>query len=160
MNLIHIAGHLGADAEARYTASGKKVINLRVASRTRKGGNDDTIWWRVTLWGDQWDKMVPYLKKGAGVMIIGEFHKPEIFTDREGKPQPSMDITAVHLQFSPFGKPGGRESHEGESGQTGAQPPFGGHAQEAPAAANPYMAFPGAQAGSAKGETFDDEVPF
>lgn len=106
MNQMTIAGHLGADPEVRFTSSGQKVTTLRVAARVRKGSKgDDTIWWRVTIWGEQFDKMIPYLKKGSPIMVFGELSKPEIFTDREGRPQVSMNITAYHLMFSPFGRP-------------------------------------------------------
>ena len=104
MNLIHIAGHLGADPEVRFTSSGQKVTTFRVAARVRRGGADETIWWRVTVWGEQYDKMIAYLKKGSGIMVVGEMNKPEIFTDREGRPQVSVSVTAVHIMFSPFGR--------------------------------------------------------
>lgn len=159
MNFINIAGHLGADPEVRFTSSGKKVTTLRVATRTRRGqNNDDTIWWRVTVWGEQYDKMISFLKKGSPVVVFGELHKPEIFNDREGKPQISMEITASLLQFSPFGKPG--ESRQEGQHQAGPAAPFGvphpQQNQEAPA--NSY-----AQRGTGpkpQGDTFDDEVPF
>jgi single-strand DNA-binding protein len=162
MNFIHIAGHLGADPEVRFTANGKKVTTMRVACRTRKGQNEDTIWWRVTVWGEQYDKMIPYLKKGSPIVVAGELHKPEIFTDRDGKPQPSMEITASHIQFSPFGKPGGTPGSPAEGQQHGHSQPSGG----APASSfgafpegptSPYMPGPAA---SPKGDTIDDEVPF
>lgn len=165
MNFIHIAGHLGADPETRFTSTGKKVTTLRVATRTRKGQVDETIWWRVTIWGDQYDKMLAFFKKGSPIVVAGELQKPEIFNDREGKPQVSMDITAAYIQFSPFGKPGTGSSAEGEhmhqtpQGQknmAGSSPPFGSFPESTP---NPYMpSFPAASSG--KGETFDDEIPF
>lgn len=167
MNFIHIAGNLGADPEVRFTSSGKKVTSLKVATRSRRGknGEETTIWWRVTIWGEQFDKMVSFLKKGSAVMVYGDVHKPEIFTDREGKPQVSLDITAVHIEFSPFGKPGGSQPAGGEGQQqqahSGPAAPFG--VPPTDGAANPYMGFQqGAKAGAAqgKGETFDDEVPF
>jgi single-strand DNA-binding protein len=101
MNQTFIAGHLGADPEVRFTSSGQKVTTLRVGARARK---DETIWWRVTIWGEQFDKMITYFKKGSSIMVFGELSKPEIFTDRDGKPQVSMNITATNLLFSPFGR--------------------------------------------------------
>lgn len=168
MNFIHIAGHLGADPETRFTSTGKKVTTLRVATRTRKGQVDDTIWWRVTIWGDQYDKMIPYFKKGSPIVVAGELQKPDIFNDREGKPQISMEITASYIQFSPFGKSSSGPSAEGaegaavvQKGMATSSPPFGSFPEAAP---NPYMSAPPSASAtgssSGKGETFDDEIPF
>jgi single-strand DNA-binding protein len=161
MNFIHIAGHLGADPETRFTSSGKKVTTLRVATKTRKGQVDDTIWWRVTIWGEQYDKMITYFKKGSPIFVAGELQKPDIFNDREGKPQISMEITASFLQFSPFGKStGGQTNESGEQSSsqkntTNSAAPFGTF-PESPS--SPYMA--GTPTSTGKGETFDDEIPF
>ena len=171
MNKITIAGHLGADPETRFTSTGKKVTTLRVATRTRKGNQDDTIWWRVTIWDEQFDKMLVHFKKGSAIIIYGEVMKPEIFHDKEGKPQISMDIRAIDVQFSPFGKPDQRSgsSEHAAPAQASSTPPFG-MPQEA--MANPYMggysqagashdSFSRAPAmGGSQGQTFDDEVPF
>src|SRR4051812_18375219 len=106
MNQTIIAGHLGADPEVRFTSSGQKVTTLRVAARARRSKEkEDTIWWKITVWGEQFDKMIAFLKKGSPVIVFAEINKPEIFTDREGRPQISMSATAFHLSFSPFGRP-------------------------------------------------------
>ena len=119
MNVIHIAGRLGADAETRVTPSGQKVTTLRMAVNIRKGGKEETMWWRVTIWGDRYDKMVPYFKKGAALIVVGEMGKPEIWTDKEGRPQVSLDMTADIVRFSPFGGNGEKGSQEaGATNQT------------------------------------------
>ncbi len=107
MNQITVGGHLGSDPEVRFTSTGKKVTTLRVAARVRKGAKDkdETIWWRVSIWGEDFDKMLTYFKKGSPIILVGEMNKPEIFTDREGKPQISMSMTAFNVMFSPFGRP-------------------------------------------------------
>lgn len=116
MNQTTVAGHLGADPEVRFTSSGQKVTTFRIAARVRKGAKDETIWWRVSVWGEQFDKMIPYFKKGSPIVAVGEMNKPEIFTDRDGRPQVSMSLTASNILFSPFGRPdsaGGEGHHEG-----------------------------------------------
>lgn len=154
MNQINIAGHLGADPEVRFTSSGQKVTTLRVAARVRKGAKDETIWWKVTVWGEAFDKMIPYFKKGSPIIVVGELNKPEIFTDREGRPQVSMSITAHNLMFSPFGRPdsGNREesseaSHEMAHAHAGEQSHDGKQ---------------GGKQGQGKEEfsISDDEIPF
>ncbi len=174
MNYITIAGHLGSDPEVRFTSSGKKVTTLRVATHTRRANADDTIWWRVTVWGEQFDKMISYLKKGSPVIAFGDLQKPEIFTDRDGKPQISMNITANHIQFSPFGKPdrGPQEAQgpQAYSHQDAGVPPaapstFQGGANQG---YNPYTSAPATGASMNKpsapmqagGGTYDDEIPF
>lgn len=127
MNFIQIAGFLGADAEERFTSSGKKVISLRVATKVKQGGKEETIWWRVTIWGDRFDKMVPYLKKGSPVIVVGELSKPETYVDKNGVTQVSLTITAEIIKFSPFGKSerdGAPPSHSGNGQQT--PDPFSG----------------------------------
>jgi single-strand DNA-binding protein len=121
MNIIEIFGHLGADAETRFTPSGQKVTTLRVACNTKRGGKEETLWWQVTLWGDSYDKILPYLKKGSAIIVVGEMSKPEIYTDKEGRTQVSLRMTAEFLRFSPFGRPdrpAGETQQSGYAGQT------------------------------------------
>jgi len=100
MNYGVIIGHLGADPDYRCTASGQKVTSLRVGCRSR----NDTIWWRVTIWGEQFDKILSYFKKGSSIIVCGEIVKSEAFIDKEGKPQASMQMVASHLSFPPSRK--------------------------------------------------------
>ncbi|MCH9613931.1 MAG: Single-stranded DNA-binding protein [Chlamydiia bacterium] len=119
MNHIMIAGHLGSDPETRFTSGGQKVTSFRVACNSRRGGKDDTMWVRVTVWGEQFDRLMPYLKKGSAVMVHGELHKPEIYNSRDGTPQVSIDMTASQINFSPFGK-GDRSNGQQQQTQNAA----------------------------------------
>lgn len=110
-NHIIVLGHLGSDPEVRFTSSKQKVTSFRVASNSRRGGNTETIWWRVTVWGETLDKMISYLKKGSAVIVMGELQKPEIFTTKDGTNHLSLNIVAANLSFNPFGK-GDRQSVE------------------------------------------------
>lgn len=103
MIFIQIAGHLGSDPEVRYTPSGQKVTSLRVATNIRRSNKEKTVWWKVTLWGDRFDKKLAYLKKGSAAIVWGEMGIPDIYTDKEGNPQTSFEIIAEHISFSPFG---------------------------------------------------------
>lgn len=124
MNFTQIAGHLGADPEERTTPGGQKVTTLRVATRSRKGGQDITIWWKVTIWGDRFEKMMTYLKKGSSVMVMGEMNKPDIYTNKEGQAQISLELVASDLRFSPFGRSDKPEATPGAAQQSsqGKQP--------------------------------------
>lgn len=116
MNLIHIIGHLGADPEHRVTPSGQKLWKLRVATRTRKNGQDDTIWWNLTIWGDQYDKMLVHFKKGKPAYVVAEMNKLDIYTDKNGQPQISYEATVRSLHFVPLG-----EKQDNEQGSNASQ---------------------------------------
>jgi single-strand DNA-binding protein len=152
MNQIMIAGHLGADPEVRFTSSGQKVTTVRVGARVRRGGKDETIWWRVTVWGEQFDKMMPYLKKGSAIIVFGELSKPEIFTDRNGQSQVSMNVTAINLSFSPFGRSDQSHGESAAHSSSAAPQPQ----QEMAFAAEPAMH----GQGKADASFSDDEIPF
>lgn len=126
MNIIHIAGNLGADPVSRFTASGQKVTSFTVAVNSKRGENVITTWYRVTVWGDRLDKMLGYLKKGSSVIVVGELQKPEIYTDKEGRPQIRLEIWAEILRFSPFGKPAERPAQEQSSYNNNNSAPQGG----------------------------------
>jgi single-strand DNA-binding protein len=121
MFIVQIAGHLGKDPETRFTPSGQKVTAFTVATNHRKGKEDVTVWVRVTVWGDRLDKVISYLKKGSGIIVVGKMNPPSSYVDKEGRTQFSLEVTAEMIEFSPFGK-GDRQE--------------GGMANGAPAAAN------------------------
>ncbi len=134
MNQMTIMGHLGADPEVRFTSSGQKVTTIRVAANQRRGGKDETFWWRVTIWGEIFDKLLTYFKKGSAIIVSGEMLKPEIYTNKDGQPQVSLNLVAYHLAFSPFGKgerqeQGQSSSAQGQSSNSGSGDGFSGQQQ-------------------------------
>lgn len=101
---VTLIGHLGKDPEMRYTPAGDAFTNLRLAvSRrwTREDGQpqEKTTWFNVTLWRRQAEVASQYLSKGSRVMIAGEIDGARPYTDREGNPRATIDITGRELRF-------------------------------------------------------------
>ena len=120
MIIVQVAGRLGTDVETRVTPDGTKVSTLRLATNIRRGNRDETVWWRITLWGDRWDKMLPYLTKGSALIVVGEMQKaPEIYNNRDGQPQISLEIRADIVKFSPFGRTDGGDGQQAQGNQQG-----------------------------------------
>ena len=130
MNQMMIMGHLGADPEVRFTSGGQKVTTLRVAANQRRGGKDETFWWRVTIWGEQFDKIMPYFKKGSAIIVNGEMLKPEIYTNKEGQPQISLNLVANNISCPPFGKSDRQEGQQQQSSSSQPSGDFGGQPQQ------------------------------
>lgn len=117
MVIVLLMGNLGADPETRFTASGQKVTTLRVASNSKKQGKDETTWYRVTIFGDRFDKMLSYLKKGSSVIVTGEL-TTELWTDREGRQQVQHNVIADSVKFSPFGRPDRQQEQTAQGAAT------------------------------------------
>ncbi len=102
-NKITIVGYLGRDPELRYTPQGTAVCNLSVATTERRKNvageyEDHTTWFRVTLWNRQAELAAEYLAKGRQVYVEGRL-RLEQYTDREGNPRTSLEVTATEMQF-------------------------------------------------------------
>lgn len=112
MILITLIGRIGKDPETRVTTTGQKVTTFSLATDISRGANKETVWWRITVWGDRFDKMMPYLTKGKSVTVVGTLNKaPETWTGQDGQVRVgSLELTAEMLQFVPLppreGQPG------------------------------------------------------
>jgi len=130
MNLIEVMGFLGADAEERFTPSGKRVVELRVAAKVRQGGQDETMWWKCTVWDERIDRLLPYLKKGSAVIVVGEMLLPETYVAKDGSTRVSLSMRLEMVKFSPFGKPDREKENSSYSSSTPQQSAESGQGQE------------------------------
>lgn len=107
---LTIVGNLGRDPEMRYTPSGQAVTHLNVATNRRWTSGDgqqqeETVWFRVSVWGRQAETCNQYLSKGQQVLIEGrltadrETGGPRIWTDQNGSPRASYEVSAYEVKF-------------------------------------------------------------
>lgn len=106
---IVLVGNLGRDPEMKYVPNGTPVTRLSVAtSRKYKASDgqlrDETLWFRVTVWGKQAETCNQYLSKGRRVLIEGdligdESGNPRIWVDKEGKSRASFEVRAQLVRF-------------------------------------------------------------
>ena len=113
-NKIFIVGNLGRDPELRYTAQGTPVCSFSMATNERrkdKNGEmqDQTTWFRITLWNRLAETASQYLQKGKQVYIEGRLRVEE-YVDRDGKPRHSLEVFATDMQF--IGSRGDDVPHE------------------------------------------------
>lgn len=102
-NRIILVGNLGRDPELRYTTQGNPVCSFSMATNERRKDRngemqDQTTWFRVTLWGRQAETASQYLQKGRPVYIEGRLRVEE-WTDRDGKPRTTLEVSATDMQF-------------------------------------------------------------
>lgn len=107
---IIVAGHVGRDAEMRYTPSGQAVTSFSIATNrqyTASSGEQvkETIWFRVSAWGKTAEICNQYVKKGMKVLVEGRLTAdastggPRVWTGQDGSPRASFEITANTVRF-------------------------------------------------------------
>jgi len=128
---VIIAGRLGGDPEMRFMPDGTAVTNFSVATN-RKWTNqtsgqqqEETIWFRVSVWRRQAEVANEYLSKGSQVLVEGRMKPdpqtggPRVWTAQDGTVRASYDMTADTVRFI-GGKDGGGFADDDSGG--GAAP--------------------------------------
>jgi len=116
----------------RYTPAGKPVTNLSVATNrryTNSAGDpvEETVWFRVSVWGKQAEACAQYLSKGRQVLVEGrligdENGNPRIWTRQDGSPGASFELNAQTVRFLGSGQ--ARAEAEGEAVAEDDEIPF------------------------------------
>jgi single-strand DNA-binding protein len=108
---VIIAGNLGRDPEMRYMSDGTAVTNLSVATNrrwTNKASGEqqnETTWFRVSVWRRQAETANEYLSKGSQVLIEGRLTTdpqtggPKLWTAQDGTVRASFEMTADTVRF-------------------------------------------------------------
>ncbi len=140
-NKVILVGNLGRDPELRYTPQGTPVCSFTMATNERRKDKtgemqDQTTWFRVTLWGRQAETASQYLTKGRPVYIEGRLRVEE-WTDRDGKPRHTLEVNATEMQFIGGGR--------------GEEAPVSRAAAAAAAAGEPVQE---------QADPSDDDIPF
>lgn len=84
---IRMEGHLGRDPELRFTPAGKPVASFSLATYAGHdaGGEKQTEWVEVTVWGDLAELVNRSLKSGSFVKIAGTLKHPRPYKSDKGR---------------------------------------------------------------------------
>lgn len=101
---ITVLGYLGRDPEMRFTPTGTAVTSFSIAASTGFGDNKRTIWFKVSVWGNQAEPCNKYLKKGQQAVVIGELlcgedGNPSMYDRKDGTKGASFEINARKVVF-------------------------------------------------------------
>jgi single-strand DNA-binding protein len=154
VNKVILLGHLGKDAETKFTPSGVSKSTFSIATNRRwkdqQSGEwkEETDWHNIVLWRSE--NLANFLLKGKQVYLEGRLQSRS-YEDKEGQKKYITEVVADELILL-----GGR----GESGPSGGgdydQPPPVSRPRSAP---RPQPAAQPPQEDYNQGIT-DDDVPF
>lgn len=119
VNKVILVGHLGRDAETKFTPGGAAVTSFSVATSRRwkdqQSGEwkEETDWSNVTLWRSE--NLAQYLTKGKQVYVEGRL-QTRSYEDKDGKKVYRTDVVADDVILlggagAPGGGGGGRDEY-------------------------------------------------
>jgi len=118
-----LIGYLTRDPESRVvqTSDGREthVTDFGLATNKAKaGGQKQTTWWKITVWGRQAETVAQYLKKGRLVAVDGEITpasdgNPRTWEASDGTTKASYELVAHTVRFL-----GGGNGERGNTPQT------------------------------------------
>lgn len=156
INKVILLGHLGKDAETKFTPSGVSRSNFTIATNRRwkdqQSGEwkDVTDWHNVVLWRSE--NVSNYLQKGKQVYVEGRLESRS-WEDKEGQKRYITEVVADELILL-----GGRGG-EGAGGGEYNQDQVVSRPRSAAPRPQPAAASPAASEEFNQGIT-DDDVPF
>jgi len=123
-------GFLGRDSEFRYTPAGRPVTTGSIATNNTRYKLDEdgkpvkgedgkaikinqTIWWRLTIWGDRAETASKHWNKGTALIVWGkpqvdpETGNPKVWQTKDGESRATYELTVAGWAFAPARKSGG-----------------------------------------------------
>jgi single-strand DNA-binding protein len=97
VNKVILVGHLGRDAETKFTPAGVAVTKFSVATNRRwkdqQSGEwkEETDWANIVLWRQE--NLANYLTKGKQVYVEGRL-QTRSYDDKDGKKQYMTEVVA------------------------------------------------------------------
>jgi single-strand DNA-binding protein len=158
VNKVILLGHLGKDAETKFTPSGASVSNFTLATNRRtkdqQSGEwrDETDWHRVACW--QTENLSQYLLKGKQVYLEGRL-QTRTWEDKDGKKNYTTEVICYANDVILLSSGRGGDAGGGGDYQQHSQPVSMPRSAQRP---QPQAA-PAEDPGFSQGIT-DDDVPF
>lgn len=98
VNKVILIGNVGADPELRYTAGGKAVAEIRMATSEKYGDTETTEWHRVIVWEKLAEIVGQYVHKGSKIFIEGRI-QTRSYDDKDGNKRYITEIVARDMRM-------------------------------------------------------------
>lgn len=98
MNKMILIGNLTKSPEMRATPQGVTVCNFDIAVNDKRGGQDNTLYFRVSAWRQLGENCARYLAKGRKVFVSGPLSY-RTYQAGDGSTRVQLEITADDVEF-------------------------------------------------------------
>ena len=134
MNSVVLIGRLTRDPELRYTAGSQMAVasfTVAIDRPVRAGGEKQTDFPRVTVFGKQAENCEKFLAKGRLFGVQGRIQTGS-YTNKDGVTVYTTDVVADRVEFLECGDRGERSQGGGSYGGGSQGGPQGSRTDDAP----------------------------
>lgn len=96
INQVYLSGNVVADAELRYTKTGKPVLTFRMATNKYVNEAQSTSYHNIVCWVDA--ELYSGLRKGDFVAVAGEL-RSRTYEDKTGAKRYVTEVVAQNLTY-------------------------------------------------------------
>jgi single-strand DNA-binding protein len=96
INQVYLSGNVVADAELRYTKTGKPVLTFRMATNKYVNEAQSTSYHNIVCWVDA--EVYSGLRKGDFVAVAGEL-RSRSYEDKTGAKRYVTEVVAQNLTY-------------------------------------------------------------
>ena len=96
INQVYLSGNVVADAELRYTKTGKPVLTFRMATNKYVNETQSTSYHNIVCWVDA--EVYSGLRKGDFVAVAGEL-RSRSYEDKTGAKRYVTEVVAQNLTY-------------------------------------------------------------
>ncbi|MFN0100752.1 MAG: single-stranded DNA-binding protein [Bryobacteraceae bacterium] len=166
VNKVILVGHLGKDAETKFTPAGVSFTRFSVATSRRwkdqQTGDwkEETDWHNISLW--RAENLAQYLTKGKQVYVEGRL-QTRSYEDKDGQKKYSTEVVADDvILLSSRGESGGDAGGYSQEPRMVSQPRTAAPRPESGGMGGGAAAMPSPGGGASPFEAgiSDDDVPF
>lgn len=83
----------------RFSADAKPVTSFSVATSRKYKDKDETVWFKVTVWGNQAESCNQFLTKGSKVLVEGRLKPVSVFQKKDGTWDANLEVVADNVRF-------------------------------------------------------------
>lgn len=98
MNKIILIGNLTSIPEIKGTQSGQTVCSFGIAVNERRGGQEQTQYFRISAWGKLGENCKTHLDKGKKIFVSGPL-TVRTYSKSDGSTGVSLEVTANDIEF-------------------------------------------------------------
>lgn len=99
MQKVFLIGRLGSDPITNFSQKQEKYHSLSLCVSVFQNKQEIPVWYKALCFGVIGANIIPKLKKGTAVIVIGSLKNPEVYKKENGEEKVSLTVICDSISF-------------------------------------------------------------